>query len=72
MLDIVNRVTGSSYLQIGMSRAFFETFIDCWARHVNGHAAAPASPAMNSRRRINHLISRIVDTLSRAELHVWR
>jgi hypothetical protein len=37
-----------------MSTPIRRTPPDCCARATNGHAAAPPSPAMNSRRRISY------------------
>jgi hypothetical protein len=43
----------------------------CCARAMADHAAAPPSPAMNSRRRIDLPSSYCLDGLPRPVLHVW-
>jgi hypothetical protein len=41
----------------------------CCAPAASGHAAAPPSPTMNSRRRICHPLKLTLDSLPRAGLH---
>ena len=45
-----------SFSSHGMSTPMRRTRVSCCARAASGHAAAPLSPAMNSRRRIEEAI----------------
>jgi hypothetical protein len=40
--------------RLGLRVGLITGIADCCARAASGHAAAPPSPAMNSRRRISH------------------